>query len=73
MNWKVWKYNLDYKNLLKRSGIDHAIDMQEVLKEKVVHVTGIWTHFAYADEIGSPDYEAEKNPCTDDEPYVNYC
>lgn len=52
--------HLEYKNLLRRSGFDDAEDMQKVLEEDVVHVTGIWTHFAFADEIGSAEYEVEK-------------
>lgn len=52
--------HLEYKNLLRRSGFDHAADMQKVLEEDIVNVTGIWTHFAYADEIGSTEYEIEK-------------
>lgn len=52
--------HLEYKNLLRRSGFEHAEDMQKILKENIVSVTGIWTHFAYADEIGSAEYEVEK-------------
>lgn len=52
--------HLEYKNLLRRSGFDDVTDMQKVLVEDVVNITGIWTHFAFADEIGSPEYELEK-------------
>lgn len=52
--------HLEYKNLLRRSGFDHVSDMQKVLIEDLVRVTGIWTHFAFADETGSPEYEIEK-------------
>ncbi|WP_404452225.1 alanine racemase [Virgibacillus necropolis] len=52
--------HLEYKNLLRRSGFDDAEDMRIVLDKTVVNVTGIWTHFAFADEIDSPEYELEK-------------
>lgn len=52
--------HLEYKNLLGRSGFDFVSDMQKVLQEDMVRVTGIWTHFAFADEIGSTEYEVEK-------------
>ncbi|WP_430786525.1 alanine racemase [Virgibacillus flavescens] len=52
--------HLEYKNLLRRSGFDHATEMLEVLHEDVVKVTGIWTHFAYADELDLLEYNEEK-------------
>ncbi|MFZ3578459.1 alanine racemase [Virgibacillus sp. DJP39] len=52
--------HLEYKNLLRRSGFEHAEDMIKVLEEGLLRVTGIWTHFAYADEIDSPEYGVEK-------------
>ncbi|ASK63802.1 alanine racemase [Virgibacillus phasianinus] len=52
--------HLEYKNLLRRSGFDYAAEMQKVLEENAVTVSGVWTHFAYADEINSPEYEVEK-------------
>ncbi|WP_088006986.1 alanine racemase [Indiicoccus explosivorum] len=52
--------HLEYKNLLRRSGFDRAEEMLEVLEAGTVSVTGVWTHFAFADEIGSAEYEQEK-------------
>jgi alanine racemase len=52
--------HLVYKNLLNRFGFDTAEEMYEVLKANEVSVTGIWTHFAFADELEDRRYEQEK-------------
>ncbi|AQQ53090.1 alanine racemase [Planococcus lenghuensis] len=57
--------HLEYKNLLRRSGFDRADEMFEVLEAGTVNVTGVWTHFAFADEIGSAEYEKEKQDWLD--------
>lgn len=55
------KVQLVYKNLLNRFGFDHSEEMLQVLKEDYVEITGIWTHFAFADDLTEPKYEIEKN------------
>ncbi|SIT80997.1 alanine racemase [Edaphobacillus lindanitolerans] len=52
--------HLEYRNLLRRSGFTDADEMEKVLHEGIVQVTGIWTHFAFADEFGLNEYHQEK-------------
>lgn len=51
---------LTYKNLLNRFGFDTSEEMSKALDDHSITVTGIWTHFAYADELRDPRYEIEK-------------
>lgn len=52
--------HLVYKNLLNRFGFDTSEEMRTVLEDNSLSVTGIWTHFAFADELGDLRYEQEK-------------
>lgn len=52
--------HLVYKNLLNRFGFDTAEEMKIVLQDKELITTGIWTHFAFADELEDARYEKEK-------------
>lgn len=52
--------HLVFKNLLNRFGFDTAEEMKEVLEANELNVTGIWTHFAFADELEDKRYEQEK-------------
>lgn len=54
------RVHLEYRNLLRRSGFADPEEMKRVLEEGTVEVSGIWTHFAFADEPGAPEYEQEK-------------
>lgn len=59
--------HLEYENLLHRSGLKNLDEILEVLrdhaqnsnKDKMI-ISGLWTHFGYADEFDVPDYEVEK-------------
>lgn len=54
------KTHLVFKNLLNRFGLDTAEEMKQLLVQKQLAVTGIWTHFAFADELEDSRYEQEK-------------
>ncbi|WHI61389.1 alanine racemase [Mammaliicoccus lentus] len=61
------KLHLELENLLHRSGLKNAQEMQEVLKsntnlpyDEQAKIEGIWTHFGYADEFGGDEYEIER-------------
>lgn len=58
--------HLEFENLLHRSGLKNLSEMKEVLKDhsenngsKMI-ISGIWTHFGYADEFDVPDYDIER-------------
>lgn len=62
------KVHLEYENLLHRSGFKTFDEMIQVIyennqeaKENQLKITGIWTHFGYADEFDVSDYDVEKN------------
>ncbi|ADC87583.1 MULTISPECIES: alanine racemase [Staphylococcus] len=59
--------HLEYENLLHRSGFKNLSELREVLKDHEqnnqphkMHITGLWTHFGYADEFDVPEYDTEK-------------
>lgn len=56
--------HLEYENLLHRSGLTSLNELQYIitdqLKNKTMNITGLWTHFAYADEFEVDEYEKEK-------------
>lgn len=61
------KVHLEYENLLHRSGFKTFDEMKQVIKEnndlpkeQQLDITGIWTHFGYADEFDVSEYEVEK-------------
>ncbi|PNZ27871.1 alanine racemase [Staphylococcus rostri] len=60
------KVHLEYENLLHRSGFKTLAELQEVLADHEANdapkmlITGLWTHFGYADEFDVPDYEIER-------------
>lgn len=58
------KIHLVFKNLLNRFGFDTSHEMKEVLEDEDLTITGLWTHFAFADELHDPRYEEEKNNWT---------
>lgn len=51
---------LVFKNLLNRFGFEKASEMITVLDDNHMTVTGIWTHFAFADELSDLRYDQEK-------------
>ena len=66
------KVHLEYENLLHRSGFKTFDEMIEVIQEnqqqpidQQVYITGIWTHFGYADEFDVNDYYIEKKAWLD--------
>ncbi|TDM13389.1 alanine racemase [Macrococcus bovicus] len=59
--------HLEFENLLHRSGFKTFDEMREVIRlneqrpeHEQMNITGIWTHFGYADEFDVPDYAMEK-------------
>ncbi|TDM13278.1 alanine racemase [Macrococcus lamae] len=59
--------HLEYENLLHRSGFHTFDEMLDVIEtnnllplEDQMNITGIWTHFGYADEFEVSDYDKEK-------------
>lgn len=59
--------HLEYENLLHRSGFKSIDEIEEIIAvnqslplEKQMHITGLWTHFGYADEFEVEDYQVEK-------------
>lgn len=59
--------HLEYENLLHRSGLKTIDEIREVLihhrndkSNEKVHITGLWTHFGYADEFDVPEYDIER-------------
>ncbi|KIX89771.1 alanine racemase [Staphylococcus microti] len=61
------KVHLEYENLLHRSGFKTYEEIVEVLEDHAVNdapkmqITGLWTHFGYADEFDVSDYETERS------------
>ncbi|MET3574862.1 alanine racemase [Bhargavaea ullalensis] len=53
------RLHLEYRNLLRRSGFETAEQMERVFLDKQADITGIWTHFAFADEPGA-EHDREK-------------
>ncbi|MEB7433723.1 alanine racemase [Staphylococcus pasteuri] len=59
--------HLEFENLLHRSGFKTLDEIQEVLQDhqqnsnqdKMI-ISGLWTHFGYADEFGVPEYDRER-------------
>ena len=59
--------HLEFENLLHRSGLKNIDEIKEVLhhhmkdesKDKM-RITGLWTHFGYADEFGVSEYHEER-------------
>lgn len=61
------KIHLEYENLLHRSGFKTFDEMEEVIRinqelplEEQLIISGIWTHFGYADEFDVGEYYQEK-------------
>ncbi|MDU4020750.1 MAG: alanine racemase [Staphylococcus epidermidis] len=59
--------HLEYENLLHRSGFRNIEEIREVLKDhdqnnqdKMI-ISGIWTHFGYADEFDVDEYKMERD------------
>lgn len=59
--------HLEFENLLHRSGLRNLEEIKEVLQDysnnsshKKMIISGLWTHFGYADEFDVPEYEIEK-------------
>ncbi|SCT06622.1 alanine racemase [Staphylococcus caeli] len=60
--------HLEFENLLHRSGLKSIDEIKEVLQHhrqnqqsRKMHITGLWTHFGYADEFDVPDYQIERD------------
>lgn len=59
--------HLEFENLLHRSGFKTLAEIQEVLQDhqqnsnsdKMI-ISGLWTHFGYADEFGVSEYDRER-------------
>ncbi|MCG9798800.1 alanine racemase [Staphylococcus argenteus] len=58
--------HLEFENLLHRSGLKNLKEIKEVLEDhqqnqnaKMI-ISGLWTHFGYADEFDMPDYRIER-------------
>lgn len=58
--------HLEFENLLHRSGLKNLNEIKEVLKDhqhnqndKMI-ISGLWTHFGYADEFDVSDYIVER-------------
>lgn len=59
------KVHLEYENLLHRSGFKTFKEIQQVIEMNKqsampMNITGIWTHFGYADEFDVEMYTVEK-------------
>ncbi|EHJ08305.1 alanine racemase [Staphylococcus simiae] len=60
------RVHLEFENLLHRSGFKTLAEIKEVLtdhsknSEPKMIISGIWTHFGYADEFDVPDYDIER-------------
>ncbi len=59
--------HLEFENLLHRSGFKDLNEIKEVLKDhhhnqnaKMI-ISGLWTHFGYADEFDVSDYNVERS------------
>jgi len=50
---------LVFRNDLNRLGFTRADQMKEILDDEEIHVNGLWTHFASADDFDVPRYENE--------------
>lgn len=50
---------LVYRNDLNRLGFTHTDQMKQILDDPDINVTGLWTHFASADDFGIDRYEKE--------------
>ncbi|ARJ51826.1 alanine racemase [Staphylococcus lutrae] len=65
------KVHLEFENLLHRSGFKNLSELKEVLRvhqqytgRKMI-ITGLWTHFGYADEFDVTMYETERSAWLD--------
>ena len=63
----VSKYILEFENLLHRSGFRTLEEIREVLNDHHINsnedkmiISGLWTHFGYADEFDVPEYSIER-------------
>lgn len=61
------KVHLEYENLLHRSGFRTLAEIEEMLSlhdadtnPHKMKITGLWTHFGYADEFDVPEYGIER-------------
>lgn len=59
--------HLEFENLLHRSGFKDLDELHEVLEDHVQNdnsekmiISGLWTHFGYADEFDVPEYGIER-------------
>ncbi|MGN5882571.1 alanine racemase [Staphylococcus simulans] len=59
--------HLEFENLLHRSGLKTLDEIKEVLNDHTANnsnekmiISGLWTHFGYADEFDVPEYNIEK-------------
>ncbi|MBU5290886.1 alanine racemase [Staphylococcus capitis] len=59
--------HLEFENLLHRSGFKDLEELHEVLEDHAQNksdnkmiISGIWTHFGYADEFDVPEYDIER-------------
>ncbi len=59
--------HLEFAGLFNRSGFEDSSEMMEVIEHqrsldagKRMNITGIWTHFGYADELDMDEYEIER-------------
>ncbi|MDM8327338.1 alanine racemase [Staphylococcus felis] len=58
--------HIEYENLLHRSGFKSLDEIKHVLNEhsdnqnSKMKITGLWTHFGYADEFECSEYETER-------------
>ncbi|AMG96142.1 alanine racemase [Staphylococcus simulans] len=64
--------HLEFENLLHRSGLKTIQEIKEVLEdhannqnEDQMIISGLWTHFGYADEFDVPEYGIEKQAWVD--------
>ena len=61
------KVHLEFENLLHRSGFRTLEEIREVLNDHHINsnedkmiISGLWTHFGYADEFDVPEYSIER-------------
>ncbi len=61
------KVHLEYENLLHRSGFKTLEEIKEVIEDHLANtnedkmiISGVWTHFGYADEFDVPEYGVER-------------
>ena len=60
--------HLEYAGLFNRSGFEDSDEMIEILRHQAdkppderMRISGIWTHFGYADELEMEEYEIERS------------